>query len=136
MIEFKRNTDDGKKAFPQSTPLPPGRYAVTVEKVIVAVKEFAKKTKNPTGEVLNVHLATTIDGKKRFVFDDIATNDTRRIDELTAAVGLPALEDVERFDEQTLVGRDLQVLVGVWTSKKDSTKKGNEVTDYLPRMNA
>jgi hypothetical protein len=104
--------------------------------VIVAVKEFAKKTKNPTGEVLNVHLATTIDGKKRFVFDDIATNDTRRIDELTAAVGLPALEDVESFNEQTLVGRDLQVLVGVWTSKKDSTKKGNEVTDYLPRMNA
>lgn len=136
MIEFKRNADGGKKAFAPSTPLPPGRYAVTVEKVIVAVKEFAKKTKNPTGEVLNVHLATTIDGKKRFVFDDIATNDTRRIDELTAAVGLPALEDVESFNEQTLVGRDLQVLVGVWTSKKDSTKKGNEVTDYLPRMNA
>ena len=135
MIEFKRNTDGGKKAFAPSTPLPPGRYAVTVEKVIVAVKEFAKKTKNPTGEVLNVHLATTIDGKKRFVFDDIATNDTRRIDELTAAVGLPALEDVESFNEQTLVGRDLQVLVGVWTSKKDSTKKGNEVTDYLPRIN-
>lgn len=135
MIEFKRNTDDGKKAFPQSTPLPPGRYAVTVEKVVVAVKEFAKKQKNPTGQVLNLHLATTIDGKKRFVFDDIATNDTRRIDELTAAVGLPVIQDGERFDEQKFVGRDLQVLVGVWTSKKDSTKKGNEVTDYLPRMN-